>query len=70
MPSEEELDFGVYAGVAYRVFLKDGKKYIAPDPTYLGMFMQNGANLQLLDDIGDQDPEELMEQLFDSMSEG
>jgi hypothetical protein len=57
----------VYAGVIYQVIEKDGKKYISPNPNSLAMFTKNGADLHLLDDIGDKDPDEVMEELFDSM---
>ncbi|HCM81896.1 MAG: hypothetical protein UW22_C0002G0013 [Candidatus Gottesmanbacteria bacterium GW2011_GWB1_44_11c] len=63
----KDLGTGIYAGVTYHVIEKGGKKYISPDPNFLSMFTQNGANLHLLDDIGDKDPDEVMEALFATM---
>ncbi len=60
---------GIYAGVMYYVLEKDGKKYIAIEPEFVVPFKQKGANLHLLDDIGDQDPDIVMEALFASMQE-
>jgi len=63
----KQVSSGIYAGVQYKVVEKGGKLYIAPDPQYLPMFTKNGADLKLLDNIGDQDPDEVMENLFATM---
>jgi hypothetical protein len=57
--------FGIYAGIQYFVMEKDGKRYIALKDVTL--FIQKGANMRLLDDIGKQDPDEVMAALFESM---
>lgn len=57
---------GIYAGVQYIVVEKDGKKYIGLGPAGVSLAAQ-GANMHLLDDIGDKDPDEVMEALFDSI---
>ena len=57
---------GVYAGIHYIVAEKNGKKYIGLGPAGIALATQ-GANMKLLDDIGDQDPDEVMEALFASI---
>lgn len=64
----KDLGWSIYAGVRYHVFQKDdGKKYISPDSQFLSMFTDNGADLKLLDDIGEQDSDAVMEALFATM---
>ena len=60
---------GIYAGVQYQVVDKQGKNYIALQAGDVAILMSQGANMHLLDDIGDQDPEDVMEALFDSIPE-
>lgn len=60
---------GIYAGVQYQVVDKQGKNYIALQTGDVAILMSQGANMHLLDDIGDQDPEDVMEALFDSIPE-
>ena len=59
---------GIYAGIPYIVAEKDGKKYIG-----IGMLgidlAAKGANLKLLDDIGDKDPDEVMAAFLESIPE-
>jgi hypothetical protein len=58
---------GIYAGIPYIVAEKDnGKKYIGLGPAGLALKAQ-GANMKLLDDIGDQDPDDVMAALFESI---
>lgn len=65
--ADKKSRWGIYAGVQYQVVEKDGKNYIAPNPQFLPMFTKNGANLHLLDDICNKDPNEVMEALFATM---
>lgn len=59
---------GIYASMRYVVVDKQGKFYISfPNAEDMRLFITNGANIKLLNDIGDQDPEEVMEKLFDSI---
>lgn len=61
------MNGGIYAGVQYQVVDKQGKNYIALQAGDVAILMSQGANMHLLDDIGDQDPEDVMEALFDSI---
>ncbi|MEK7075572.1 MAG: hypothetical protein AAB948_02145 [Patescibacteria group bacterium] len=60
---------GIYAGVQWMVMEKKGKKYIAIQAANAVMLMEQKADMHLLDDIGDKDPEEVMEALFASIPE-
>ena len=57
---------GIYAGIPYIVVEKDSKKYIGMGPAGVALVAQ-GANMKLLDDIGDQDPDEVMAALLESI---
>jgi hypothetical protein len=58
---------GISAGVEYIVTEKDGKRNIGIQAAGLALISQ-GADPKLLDDIGDQDPEDVMEKFFDSIN--
>ena len=60
---------GIYAGIPYLVCEKGGKRYIAlPDDAIIAL-TGLGVDLRTLDDIGDQDPDEVMATLFESIPE-
>ncbi len=57
----------MYAGIFYIVAEKEGKRYIGFEPADVAQMSQMGADLTLLNDIGDQDPDDVMATLFDSI---
>ena len=62
------LPRGIYAGILYQVVQKDDRKrYIAIPGDMFNIFVQAGANMQILDDIGNDDPEERMAQFIESL---
>lgn len=63
----KQVGWGIYAGIQYLVVEKDGKLYISPDPEYMVQLMLAGATMQLLDDIGDQDPDDVMAAWLESI---
>ena len=58
---------GIYAGVPYEVREQEGKFNIAIPAGIAAGLLAQGADMTLLDNIGDQDPEDVMEALFDSI---
>lgn len=59
--NEQEPVQGIYAGIWYIVVVREnGKKYIGLTAEVAISCMTAGANMKLLDDIGDQDPDEVM----------
>lgn len=58
---------GFYAGIYYLVVEKDGKLFVSPDSEIIGTLMAKGANMHLLDDIGKQDPDDVMAAWIDSI---
>jgi len=64
----EQIGSGIYAGIPYIVAKKGDKVYIGLQGGAAAMFVSKGANMTLLDDIGDQDPDSVMEKLFDSLT--
>jgi len=56
---------GIYAGIPYIVVLKGGKIYIGLSELMV-TFVAKGANPKLLDDIGDQDPDDVMAAFLES----
>lgn len=50
---------GLYAGLLYIVTEKEGKFYISLGKMTTDL-MEAGANMKLLDDIGDRDPNDVM----------
>ncbi len=58
---------GIYAGVVYVVFKKDGKIYLAISPKMITHLTGLGADLKLLNDIGDDDPDKRMAAMFESI---
>ncbi len=65
--STKTISEGLYAGIQYIVTEKDGKTYIGLQPENVPFFAGKGADLTILDDIGDRDPDDVMAQLFDSI---
>lgn len=60
------LSMGIYAGVPYIVAEKNGKKYIGLQGAGVALIVA-GADKSLLQDIGDQDPDEVMERFVESL---
>lgn len=54
------IDQGIYAGLPYIVTEKDGKIYIGLQGEQAAALAAAGANMKLLNNIGDQDAEEVM----------
>ena len=65
--SSQVVGQGIYAGLVYTVVDKDGKRYVGLPGDAAAHMLGLGANLKLLDDIGDQDPEDAMAALFESI---
>jgi len=57
---------GFYAGFYYMIFEKDGKKFIGLGESGIRLIAA-GANLKLLNDIGDQDPDEVVAAFLESI---
>ena len=57
---------GIYATIPYVVAEKNGKKFIGLGNA-LGKLIAKGANVKLLNDIGDQDPDDVMAALLESI---
>lgn len=52
---------GIYAGLQYIVWEKDdGKKYIGFPGDLAAELVASGADMSLLQDIGEKDPEDVM----------
>lgn len=60
----QQIGKGIYAGIQYIVVEKEGKHYIGLDAATVARFTIAGANMKLLDDIGDKDPDEVMAALM------
>lgn len=62
------LDPVFYVGAWWQVVEKDdGKIHIGPPGDLAASLTIQGADMRLLSDIGDQDPEEVIEKLFESI---
>lgn len=59
------LRTGIYAGIPYIVAEKNGKLYIGLQGAGIALIAA-GADKSLLQDIGDQDPEDVMEKFVTS----
>lgn len=66
----KQVGGGIYAGIPYIVVKKNDKLYIGLSAGAVAHFTNLKANLHLLDDIGDQDPDEAMAAMFDSIPKG
>ena len=58
---------GIYAGISYVATEKDGKNYVGLQADAVAHFIELGADLTILDDIGDKNPDDAMADLFDSI---
>lgn len=67
----EVVNAGIYAGLSYDVIRKqDGSLHISiKTPGGLKALIDEGADLTLLSNIGNEDPDEVMEKLFDSIDD-
>lgn len=64
------IDQGIYAGIQYIVTQKDdGKLYIGLQADLAANLAVAGANMKLLNDIGDQDPDEVMAAFVQTLPE-
>ena len=58
---------GIYAGVVWQIVQKNGKNYLALQAEAAAAFASHGANMKLLNDIGDQDGDNVMAKLMGSI---
>lgn len=59
-----------YAGIFFNVIEKDdGKKYIAIPAGLLPVMTAKGADFTILNDIGEEDPEDVVVRFFASVPE-
>lgn len=63
----EQVGQGIYAGVPYIVVKKGGKKYIGLSAEHFAYFVRVGANMTLLDNIGEQVPDAVMAKFLNSI---
>ncbi len=57
----KQVDGGIYAGIFYTVFEKEGGAlYIGLESATAAQLASEGADMTLLNNIGDQDPEDVM----------
>ncbi len=60
--------YGVYAGIQYLVTVKDGKRYIGiQDMNFVTKLVAAGIDVTVLDDIGDQQPDDVVQGLLESL---
>ena len=60
---------GIYAGIPYIVACKNGKLYVGLTGGLAAELAAAGANMRLLDDIGDKDPDDAVAEMIESLPE-
>ena len=58
---------GIYAGIPYIVTQKDGKTFIGLQGPQAMALATAGADMTILNDIGDEDPDEVMARFVETI---